>query len=291
LERKFKLLFLAFVAFGLPQADTNAQNAPLDAYDAFYLEPINTKGNIERHFSQGARVSTMIYDSAGNSQNITLTPKEYDEQLFGAATDFMVTRTPEVLIYRSYEDLASVYSSVKIDLVDRESGESYSTFSVQSMKLARKFDDWYITHLSIQNESPIDPFPTHLLQDRSANQPSLPAEPREGRVESSISDAPYDANVVYHLRDVDEPPVYPGDATAYSKFLAQYQITTIATSGYTPFLITIGEDGLASLSYAHDLSGFQITRAESFVRSMLIWYPAIKDAASVKCKLILYIHD
>jgi len=291
LRRNFTL-HLLFLAFLVGTAySVHSQNAPLDSYDAFYLEPIEIKGNVERHFSDGARISTMIYDSTGNSQNITLTAKEYDEQLFMANADFIVTRTPEVLIYRAYEDLASVYSSVKIELVDRESGEAYSTYSVQSMKLVRKFDDWYITHLNIQNESPIDPLPAHLVQDKAAISASAAVEKENNDLATPKEGIPYDSAKVYHVRDVDEPPVYPGDVASYKNMLDQFQVTTIATPGYTPFIITIGEDGLASLSYVHDLSGFQISRAESFVRSMLIWYPGIKDAASVKCKIILYIHD
>jgi hypothetical protein len=108
---------------------------------------------------------------------------------------------------------------------------------------------------------------------------------------NALDTTPYDPNKVYNADQVDLPPVYPGEAQLFIDLLDAFEVSAEAKESYTPFTVVIEEDGQAVLKYVGDLSGAQITEAKSFVNSMLLWYPALKDKASVKCKLIFYIHE
>jgi hypothetical protein len=265
------------------------QSTPIEACDDFFNSLSIESPTISNLFTRGAHITSLVYDSAGLPQNKSFTPAEFQTQIQSLSNDFNIDQKPVVLIFRQYQSLASIYCSVWITLTDKETGKTLKSRSIQSLKFVRDSGAWKINHIVIQNEHPNYPIDDEMF-------PIKLTQPLESRMTQDLSVMPdfsteYDTNKVYRMEEVDEPPVYPGTDNSLSDLLQSFDVTTQPSPGYTPFIITIDEDGSAYLSYAHDLSGFQISRAESLVRSMLIWYPAIKYAASVKCKLILYIHD
>ena len=237
-------------------------------------------------FAPSATVSSIVYDSLGESNLNTLSIESYKQEIASLHASFEVDQHPMVLIVREYGNVVSIYCSYWLNLTDKQTGELLTSKGIQSIKLITDEGNWKIYQALIQNENPSFPLDESLL-------PKELTELLQTEDTSTLFDdygSNYDPNKVYQITEVDEPPVYP-DTKGYEDLLKSYDVVSTPTIGYTPFLITINEDGSAELSYAHDLSGYQITRAESFVRSMLIWYPAIKYAASVKCKQIFYIRD
>ncbi|MEZ4722952.1 MAG: hypothetical protein R2813_13845 [Flavobacteriales bacterium] len=265
----------------LASAHVQAQQSPIDRVDAFYES--TSSGSVETDLLRtDAVIRSIHYDSVGNSSLNSFTVSEFDHEIKNLGSVFEIKQTPLVLVERSYGNVASVYSSIYMSLKDRESGELLNANSIQSIKLIRDADQWKISSILIQNEHPSYPISADMLPD----------ELLEHYAPNTSSEAfeTYDTLQVYKVNEVDEIPVYP-DQGAFDDVLRTYEVVTEDQPGYTPFFITIGEDGFATLSYAHDLSAFQIQRAESFARSMLVWYPAIKNAASVKCRLLFYIRE
>jgi hypothetical protein len=73
--------------------------------------------------------------------------------------------------------------------------------------------------------------------------------------------------------------------------MSKFDVVATPSAGYRPFRVVIAEDGGATMPETQDLNNFQKGRALSFVRSMMVWYPAVKDAASVKCELQFFIRE
>jgi hypothetical protein len=263
----------------------SAQNTAIDAVDA-YFKAVSSNDFSSNFFAPSATVSSIVYDSLGESNLNTLSIESYKQEIASLHASFEVDQHPMVLIVREYGNVVSIYCSYWLNLTDKQTGELLTSKGIQSIKLITDEGNWKIYQALIQNENPSFPLDESLL-------PKELTELLQTEDTSTLFDdygSNYDPNKVYQITEVDEPPVYP-DTKGYEDLLKSYDVVSTPTIGYTPFLITINEDGSAELSYAHDLSGYQITRAESFVRSMLIWYPAIKYAASVKCKQIFYIRD
>lgn len=268
---------------------TFGQGTPIAACDDFFRALSSDKADIGATFTKGAHISTMVYDSAGLPQMRSFTPIEFQEQIRSLQTDFKLEQQPVVLIFREYNSIASIYCSVWISLTDKQTGEFLKSKSIQSLKLVREGSIWKINHIVIQNEHPSYPIESEMFPDELT-------EVLKHQENAEVNPYPdfsteYDATKVYKIDEVDEAPVYPGAEDALDQLLSSFDVVAQPIQSYTPFIITIDEDGSASLSYAHDLSGYQIARVESMVRSMMMWYPAIKYAASVKCQLILYIRE
>jgi len=285
---------LLAIHFASVSLKLKAQSSPIIAYDLFYNLYEEDDQNVESLFTKTGRITNVIYDTLGVPQLMTFTPTEYGNQLEKISSNYWIERTPQVLIYRNYGSAARIYSTVSVKLIDRNTRETLLNNTIQSVQLVKIKGQWKINHLSIQSEHPSYPIPEEMFPEGALNI----AEETENKNDTDFEVRPipdfnteYDPNIVYQANEVDEPPVYPGSMAVYSDLLETYDVVTTPTPGYTPFLITINEDGQAELTYVHDLSGFQISRAESFVRSMMIWYPAIKYAASVKCKLVMYIRE
>ncbi|GAB5538868.1 MAG: hypothetical protein Salg2KO_09710 [Salibacteraceae bacterium] len=261
------------------------------ALDALFEEASKEKPQLSQMFAESGMVSSIIYDTNGLPQHVHQTPDQFEAQISAIQRDFDMDQTPLVLVYREYETVASIFCSALIQFKDRTTGEEFEATNMQSIKLVLDEDGWKVNQISIQNEHPSFPIdsimkPTALKEKHRADvtlDPPLPPRPLDD------FSTEYDPDKVYNVNEVDEPPTYPSGEQDFKKLCERFGVVTEPIPAYTPFMVTIAEDGEASLSYAHDLSGFQIAQAESFVRSMLIWYPAIKYAASVKCKLLFYI--
>lgn len=276
------------------------ETTPLDALDAVYesmdesTERLISLAHPEAHFT------VIQYDSNGRSKAMEHDVTSFIEAAEDLRSNFVVKHTPMVLIYRESGLMASVFLSVHLLLTDKLNGSQYELLSAQSMKLMSVDNQWKLVSLNIENEHPLQPLdtlmapPAVLKQIRGEQTTALSPEAVGTNPTDSQDDASenlYDDSKVFRVQEVDEPPVYPGDPEQFKSLMSTYQITTTPREGYTPFMVQIDEEGMAKLSYAHDLSGYQISTAGSFVRSMLSWYPAIKDAASVKCNLLFYIRD
>ena len=271
-----------------------AQKNPITAYDLFFDLFEGNDRDIESLFTKSGRISTVYYDTTGRSALRSFSPREYGEQLESIDQTYRIQRTPQVLINREYGSVARIYSTVTVELTDRNTGETLLNNTIQSVQLIKVKGQWKINHISIQSEHPLYPInPKMLPRDNELvmnNESSVRSEDFETLGIPDFS-TDYDTNKVYRVDEVDELPFYPGDGELFLGLKKTYGVVDRPTVGYTPFIVTIMEDGLAELTYVHDLSGFQIAQAESFVRSMLIWYPAVKYAASVKCKIVFYIRE
>ena len=272
------------------------QESPVTCYDMFYNAFHNQKEPITDLFTDQGRITTVYYDSLGEADLVSFSPIEYQNQLNSIANAYRVKRVPRVLIVRQYGGMASIYSTVTVNLSDKSTGEKLTNNTIQSMQLAKVKGQWKIKHISIQSEHPSYPIDPKLMVKWSP--PTQPNSPERIQNEPDITLSPipdfsseYDSTQVFRIEEVDEPPTYPSGEENLEKLKQTYNIIEVPNYGYTPFIVTIMEDGQAKLTYTHDLSGYQIAQAQSFVRSMMIWYPAIKYAASVKCKLYFYIRD
>lgn len=293
-----RTIIISILIFGCI-AGSHAQT-PLELLDAFTDAVSKPTVEVDTFFTENARVSSLIYLENDETKHQHQSPSEFKAQLQNIHVDFIMNQTPLVLVYREYKTVASIFSSVFVQFKEKSTGEVIETTNMQSLKFVLDDDGWRISQLSIQNEHPSYPIDSVMqpesLKNKYRNRKAatierVQVEPmRDARPLDDFS-TEYDPNKVYNVNEVDEIPVYPTGQEGLNQVLRQFNVVTQQQVGYTPFIVTIEEDGSPTLTYTHDLSGFQIAQAESFVRSMLFWYPAIKYAASVKCKLIFYIRD
>lgn len=270
------------------------QQSPITAFDLFFNTYEAYDQDIESLFTKTGRISTIYYDATGQPAIQSFTPSEYKVQLASIAEVYQIERTPKVLILREYGAIARIYSTVRIVLTDRSTSDVLVNNTIQSVQLIKTKGQWKINHISIQSEHPSYPIDSKLLPNEMAvgskvNNQSRVIEKHSPAIPDFSTE--YDPNKVYKVNEVDELPFYPDDIQLFLNLKKTYGVVDQPTVGYTPFIVTIMEDGLAELTYTHDLSGFQIAQAESFVRSMMIWYPAVKYAASVKCEIVFYIRE
>lgn len=267
----------------------HAQLGPVDAVDQYFSWLSEPNKPVSSLFASNANVSAVVYDSTGVSQLKTLSPAQFDQEMLALKQVYLMKQEPLVLLLRSYGEAASVYCSVWIRFVDQTTKDTLLTKSIQSIRLLKSGEQWLIAHILQQNEHPSFPITGDLWPYQLAK--NLPENSIFQAEKEGTDFEIYDPNVVFNLDQVDEPPVYPGPNSSWNELLKSFDVLTTESQGYTPFTVVINEDGGANLAYVGDLSGYQITKATSFVRSMMVWYPAILDAASVKCKLIFYIHE
>lgn len=281
-------LFLT-AALALTLADTLRAQAttPLQCVDRFF-EAFSGNADFGNVFSEKAVVTSVLYDSLGNPGYQSFDPAAFREELGSLSTGFQPTQEPVVLVYREYASVASLFCSVWSRFVDRTTSDTIVSRSIQSFKLLRSGDEWKIYHLVIQNEHPGDPFNAGLWPPEITGQ--LKQESSAAQAEEN-SFGTYDPTRIYSPEEVDEPPVYPGTRAQFETMLNTNNVQDVAAPGYTAFTVVIAEDGEAGLASTENLGNYQRAKAETFVRSMLLWYPAILDAASVKCKLTFYIRE
>lgn len=289
MKRKRTALVLLGMIFSSLLHNINAQTPGSIAHiDAFFQSTSNDLSVTAGFFHEKAQIKTITYDENGESIINLLQPSEYVTELQKLNTTYAVNQEAVVLIARGYGALATYFFSVYTRLQDRSTGNNLVLKSVQTAHLV--FDKgWKISHLSVQNENPFSPLSADLWP--SALTKALYADTLTNNLLIAVDTTPYDPSKIYNPAEVDLAPTYPGNKEVFESLLAAFKVRTDAAEGFSPFTIIIEEDGQAVMHYAGDLSGKQIKQAQSFVNSMLLWYPALKDKASVKCKLILYINE
>lgn len=263
-----------------------AAQSPISTIDQYFKNIGDNKSLIKDLFADHALLSTVNYDSAGQSFEKTISIELYINELSTLNQDYFVTQSPVVLIKRNYGPIASYYCSVWMQFVDRATHDTLIARSMQSLRLVNQNNKWKIAHIQLQMEHPSYPLANSFWPDQLTS--ALTETSKLGKLNDSDF---YDEFRIYKPEEVEEPPVYPGTSESLPKLMEQFNVVDSPSIGYSPFIVVIAEDGGPEITYAENLSGFQLTRAQSFVRSMMIWYPAVKSAASVKCKLIFYIHE
>jgi len=258
----------------------------INALDKYFSTSSTSGQSITSHFTNGAIVRTITYDEEGIQIINSFSASAFNDEIALLRSDFHILQEPVVLLNQSYGGLQSVFCSVRTRLVRLDNKDTLNVRSIHSFQLIQS-DGWKIQHLVIQNENPWSPISDDLWPKE------LTASIRNGKnISESQASEPfetYDPNKVYNVSEVDEAPVYPGQKSLFQDLMKSFDVTLQEDESHSPFIIEIAEDGLASLKYVNDLSGSQMESAKSFVNSMLIWFPAIKDKASVRCKMVMYI--
>lgn len=263
---------------------SNHEN-PLIVLDAFYEETSETGAISAGYFTDNAIVVSITYDDRGEPQITALNPEALATDWKILTENFQVQQTPLVLVARTYGHMSQFFCSVYTQLIDRQSRDTLNIRSLQSIHMVNE-NGWKINNIHIQNEvsgSLIsdDFWPIELTKTLSMG----------SRENSDPSDtANYDPNKIYDESEVELTAVYPGDEAIYRALLSSFDILETKTdSSALAFEVTIGDDGLAKIYNVSELSESQKNQAEHFVGSMLIWYPAIKDKASVTTVKKFYI--
>jgi hypothetical protein len=273
-------LSIALLASVFMASAQTEQKSAVDVVD-HYFEHLSAQSEfLTTLFTPEAGISTVVYDSNGIATQVKYSRESYLKELQRTGEYYNFIQEPLVLIDRSYGYATSIYTSVFMQFVSKDGADTLKSKSVQSFKLLFIDGNWRIDHLSIQNEIPgtkLDDYlwPEELTASLSKVNPVSAAEPVVSL---------YDENKIYSTTEVDEKPVYPGKSSELSQLLKKYNVSDSGENG-SPFLILISEDGGASLYYVNDLSSDQISRAQALTEAMMPWYPALKDKASVKCKI------
>jgi len=282
----FFLCLLAWALLLPPGVQAQPFDTPMKAVDHFFETVAQPQADTRSDFSDQGMITALRYDSAGNPSYLSYTPDSFQAEIRNLSKNFEVAQEPVVIVYREYMSVASVFCSVWSRFVDRANADTLVSRSIQSFKLVRMGSEWKINHLCIQNENPAYPLDEDMWPAEITAQLTAESGPGNNR-----ADEVYDPTRVYNTTEVDEAPVYPGNAKVFEDLMKLSNVQTAPAPGFDPFTIVIAEDGQASLDNTEGLSNYQHAKAETFVRSMLIWYPAILDAASVKCKLTFYIRE
>jgi hypothetical protein len=277
---------LLLQAVGLGQSP----HASIAALDDFYAASAAPNFYVGHHFLPEAICHTITYDAQGQTEVHSMSLESFQAQIDTLQHYFMVNQRPVVVVSRYYGNLATAYLSVLTELIDRSSGDTLTLRSMQSVHLI--FDqNWFISHLVVQNEVSGFPFsndfwPNQLTSEVEIGAHLKPSDEQPANVDYSVS---YDPHKVYNTDEVELSPTYPGDARVFEHLLQSFGVSLTASEDATPFTVIIADDGLAKLGYVGDLNGAQITVAQDFVQSMMVWYPAVYQKASVPCKLIFYV--
>lgn len=286
-----KLLFLLL----LPAVSLAQSNDALETVSQ-YFDAINKQSSeIISLFHGNSTINTIVYDTNGLANLKVYKREDFDNVLQETYQFYTVTQEPVVLFSRGYGYSNGIYSSVLLRFID-QNNDTILSRSIQSFKLAFIDGSWKIDQLTIQNEIPGIEFEAEMWPEELLSKFNLSnKESKNAKPSPTTEFETYDENKVYKLSEVDEPPVYPLGEDALKQLMESYQVKTDMTEseasqlGFSKFLVTIGEDGLTSEYYLNDLSSDQLARAQSFIRSMMVWYPAIESGASVQCKILFYI--
>jgi len=281
------VLSAGFFLLAIPTLNAQESLYPyLHLMDDYFTRSSTENNSITELFTAEATIRSITYNQDGTQKINTFSASSYESELNALRADYKLFQEPVVLLSQGYGALETFFCSVHTGLIHKIDGDTINLRSAQSFQLVNK-DGWKIHHLSIQNENPWSPISDNLWPKE------LTASISNGKnISESQASEPfetYDPNKVYNVSEVDEAPVYPGQKSLLQDLMKSFDVTLQEDESHSPFIIEIAEDGLASLKYVNDLSGSQIESAKSFVNSMLIWYPAIKDKASVRCKMVMYI--
>lgn len=289
MKRNVILTFICLAISILGKAQTETKTA-IDVVDDYFEHLSNQSEFITNVFTPIAGISSVVYDSTGKAKHVRYDREGYLKALQKTAKYYDFLQEPVVLINRSYGAANSIYTSVYIKFISKDKKDTIESKSVQSFKLLFIDNQWLIDHLSIQNEIPGVEIEDYLWPSELTKQLNK-SVPKSKNQTSDYSGSEYDSNKIYRIDEVDEAPVYPSEK-ALRQLLAKYKVTQPPTSSGnpgSPFLIEISEDGGAKPYYINDLSGEQILRVKKMCEEMDAWYPALKDKASVRCRLKFFI--
>lgn len=258
----------------------------LDMMDEYFTSSSTQSESIVQFFTSEAAIRSITYNEDGSPVVNTFSASAFENELKALRADYDLFQEPVVLLSQGYGSLETFFCSVHTRLIHKIDGDTIHLRSMQSFQLINN-DGWKIHHLVIQNENLWSPISEQLWPKELTH--AIGINPRTVPLENAEAFDEYDPSRVYNVSEVDEAPVYPGQAALFETLLETFDVVISENDTHSPFTIEIQEDGLAQLKYVNDLSGAQIDKAKTFVNSMLIWYPAIKDKASVRCKLIMYI--
>lgn len=259
----------------------------VQAIDAFYLSSARANFDPTMFFTPDARCQVVNYTEDGKSKIISLTQAEFSAQVDTLVKMFDVEQQPVVVLSRYYGHLATAYMSVYTRLIDKKSGDTLRLRSIQAVQMIQQ-PNWKIASLVIQNEVASFPFSEELWPQELSAELALGIG-ESNAVDTTATFSLYDPSKVYNVDELQVAPEYPGDPSLYASLLSTFNVTTDGNAQGAPFTVVVEEDGFARLGYVGDLSGAEIERATSFVKSMLIWYPGVKNDASVKTKLVFYL--
>jgi hypothetical protein len=288
-----KYLMLSFVClafYSIGMAQTEPKTA-IDVVDE-YFEHLSTQSEkLTTLFTPIAGISSVVYDTAGQAKHVRFNRDSYLKELQKTATYYDYLQEPVVIINRSYGVANSIYASVYMKFVSKDKKDTLESKSVQSFKLLFINNQWLIDHVSIQNEIPGIELDDYLWPEELTKQLAKTAPVSKSNTTDFVG-AEYDASKLYKVNEVDEVPVYPGGEKALKLVFSKYGVSQPKNSSQetgSPFLLEISEDGGAKPYYINDLSGTQILQVKKMCEQMDAWYPALKDKASVRCRIKLFI--
>lgn len=282
--RLLLLLSLTWSSFALGQAPSGS----IDMLDQFYDACSRVNGNASSYFLPSGNCRIIQYDENGSPQALTLKPKAFEQQANTVASLFKVRQEPVVIYSRYYGHVATAYLSLYTQLIDEKNADTINVRNIHIVQMTLR-DDWKIIDMIVQPEVRSYPFSESLWPGELVGgiQMGLSTS-NANRAKASADTTAYDPNQVHNQSELDVEPAYPGYPELYKSLLDSFGASDEAVENGSPFTVIIAEDGGAILGYVGDLSGAEIEKAKSFVNSMLIWYPGIKDEASVKSKLVFY---
>lgn len=281
-------VWLACSTVGMAQTEPKTA---IDVVDEYFEHLSNQSEFITNVFTPIAGISSVVYDSTGEAKHVRFNRDSYLKELQKTAEYYDYIQEPVVLLNRSHGVVNSVFASVYMKFVSKDKQDTLESKSVQSFKLLYIDNQWLIDHISIQNEIPGIALDDYLWPEELTKQLSKTAPISENNSAAFVGKE-YDATKLYQASEVDEAPVYPGGENSLNAVLSKFGVSQPKASSQesgSPFLIEISEDGGAKPYYINDLSGEQILRVKNMCEEMDAWYPALKDKASVRCRIKLFI--
>ena len=281
----YSRLFHLAVVWLVVQTQATGQQSPLVTFDAYFGQLSGTPDSALALFRPEARIVTITYDEDRAATASSLSVPEFLGDLTELSQDYDIHLEPLVVIYREYGSTVRAFCSVYGRFASLGSSDSLLSRSVQSFTLVEFRGTWKISGITIQNESPGMPLPSQLWPTE------LTAKLLNSSFIGQQGTKTYDPDRIFNESEVDELPVYPGDGQLYQSLLKAFDTSDASEEDKKPFTIIIEEDGQAYIDSVNELSKKQAAKATSLVASMLLWYPAIVDKASVKCRKTLYIGE
>jgi len=259
-----------------PLTSVQAQYTAVEFVDAFLADNASGTDAVKTAFvDSGSRI--WLSSSNQNTPIRNLDVSAYLQEINTVNASFSTKFNTVVSIHRKAGPLSTVFCSVHGRLVDNETSDTVYTRAIHSYKLVQHDDGWKILQLNIQNED--EPFVSELWpKELATNYP----------LESKENVKIYKHNRPFNVDEVDLAPLYPFEKEL-EDLLIEFAIQQGQIENESPFTIYISEDGEAVLGFVGDLSADQIESAKIFVSKMNLWYPAVKEKSSVKCKLIFSI--
>lgn len=259
-----------------------AQENPLITIDRFLRGLGNNPSSIDTFFASDVLITNVQYSDDGDPIATQLKAAELAADIEKLKKNYDCLFSALVITVQEYGSSAKLKCSVFGRFANAE--DTIITRSLQVFHIVEFNGMWKISSLTIQQEHPTIAIPVQFWP------PELTQELDRTVINSSKMEvSEYDPSKIYNADETDLEAEYPGGEDVLKLLLNSFDASLTSSDNNTPFTIVINEDGYAELKYINDLSGAQIEKAKSLVNSMLLWYPAEKNKASVKQKIVLYI--